>query len=194
LSKKTDSRDNFELRMRVWLLGTRVFQLTADEVTCHSHQSVKRYDFRYWVVHFSVDKTRTWEGQRDWTRRTSTRGRNCLGGPLRSCSQDSSNKRTKETGSGRTMTPSSLNKGNYSKVRAWGHRRWALITRQTALSCPIKWNSWHLTTQPVFGGINSPLWAGCPYQGNHGATIAIVNLDLKCPAVLIWHCEQASII
>lgn len=94
-----------------------------------------------------MDKTRTWEGQRDWTRRNRTRGRSCLGGPLRSCSQDLSNKRTNETGSGRTMTLSSLNKANYSKVRAWGHRRWALITRQTALSCPIKWNSWHLTTQ-----------------------------------------------
>lgn len=81
------------------------------------------------------------------TRRNRKRGRSCLGGPLRSCSQDSSNKRTNETGSGRTMTLSSLNKANYSNVRAWGHRRWALITRQTALSCPIKWNSWHLTTQ-----------------------------------------------
>lgn len=41
------------------------------------------------------------------------------------------------------------------------------------------------TELPVFGGINTSLWAGCPYQGNHGATIAIVNLDFKCPAVLI---------
>lgn len=145
--KKQTLEAIFELRMTVWLLGTRVVQITADEVTCHWHLSVKRYDFRYCVVHFSVDKTRTWEGQRDWTRRNRNRGRSCLGGPLRSCSQDSSNKRTNGTGSGRTMTLSSLNKANYSNVRAWGHRRWALITRQTALSCPIKWNSWHLTTQ-----------------------------------------------
>lgn len=139
--------------MSVWLQGTRVVQLAADEVTCRWHQSVRRYDFRYCVVHISVDKTRTWEGQRDWTRRNRMRGRNCLGGPLRSCSQNSSNNRTKETGSGRTMTLSSLNKANYSNVRARGHRRWALITRQTALSCPIKWNSWHLTTQQIIASV-----------------------------------------
>ncbi len=133
--------------MSVWIQGTRFVQLTADEVTCRWYQSVRRYDFRYCVVHFSADKTRTWEGQKDWTRRYRMRGRNCLGGQLRSCSQDSWNKRTKETGSGRTMTLSSLSKANYSNVRARGHRCWALITRQTALSCPIKWNSWRLTTQ-----------------------------------------------
>ncbi len=80
-------------------------------------------------------------------------GRNCLGGPLRSCSQDSLNNRTKETGSGRTMTLSSQNKANYSNVRARGHRRWALITRQTALSCPIKWNAWHLTMQQIIASV-----------------------------------------
>lgn len=33
--KKQTLEAIFELRMTVWLLGTRVVQITADEVTCH---------------------------------------------------------------------------------------------------------------------------------------------------------------